>query len=82
MLHRTERLAVVGNPIDNIVHIFEQQGGNANTGPWEQLEETLAPPDDDSMSPYFGGSVGVNGNIILVGAPIGNLLKGSLYVYL
>ena len=53
---------MAGDPIANVVHIFKQQGGDANKGLWEESEETLSPPDDDVLSPYFGGSVGVNGN--------------------
>ena len=34
------------------------------------------------LSPYFGVSVAVHNDIIVVGAPIGNDLKGSVYLYI
>eukprot|EP00585_Thalassiosira_rotula_P001809 CAMPEP_0196135598 /NCGR_PEP_ID=MMETSP0910-20130528/4176_1 /TAXON_ID=49265 /ORGANISM="Thalassiosira rotula, Strain GSO102" /LENGTH=950 /DNA_ID=CAMNT_0041395765 /DNA_START=38 /DNA_END=2890 /DNA_ORIENTATION=- len=73
--------AVVGNPHDNVVYVFEQ---NIMKGLWEEVIDAVALPDDDDGGgvSYFGTSVAVHGNLIVVGAPMGHAMKGSIFIYL
>eukprot|EP00956_Cyclotella_meneghiniana_P031266 scaffold81701_cov49-Cyclotella_meneghiniana.AAC.2 len=63
---------VAGSYRNNAVHIFNK---NENTGKWVE-KQTLS-----KTGGYFGFSVGVSGNVIVVGAPSSNANIGSAYVY-
>ena len=64
---------VAGSHESNAVQIFDK---NENTGKWVEEQKLNEGIDED-----FGFSVGVSGNVIVVGAPLSNANIGSAYVY-
>eukprot|EP00956_Cyclotella_meneghiniana_P005605 scaffold7232_cov63-Cyclotella_meneghiniana.AAC.1 len=67
------RTIVAGSYYNNAVHIFNK---NENTGKWVEEQKLHV-----AINEWFGLSVGMSGNVILVGAPNSNGSFGSAYVY-
>ncbi|MCW1883826.1 Ig-like domain-containing protein [Luteolibacter flavescens] len=63
------------------VHVYERDSGGANQ--WGLVREVA--PTDGVASRYFGGSVGLAGNLLLVGSPAGNEAgvetRGSIEIF-
>ncbi len=59
------------------VYIFERSGGEASD--WEQVAKLI--PSDGSPNDLFGGSIGMDGDLFVAGAPGGNLLRGAAYIF-
>ena len=77
---KSNNIAVSGKTIfagsytKKAVHIFNK---NENTGKWMEVEEQKL----SETGGYFGYSVGVSENVLVVGAPLSNATIGSAYVY-
>ncbi|OPY14365.1 MAG: hypothetical protein A4E66_00427 [Syntrophus sp. PtaB.Bin001] len=71
------KIVVVGAPYANsnkgAVYIYQYNGNN-----WA---ETKLAPNSPAGVGYFGYSVAVSGNSIVVGAPYSNAQKGAIFIY-
>ena len=66
----TDNLLVVGNPNENAVHLHERR---ASDGDWEATG-TLSPQGEPAQRAFFGSSVAVAGDEILVGQMLGGIV--------
>ena len=72
------------NSNQGIVKVYKYISGTANQGKWEYLADLTA--SDGAADDYFGGSVDVSGDVIVVGAhkhenSHGNANGGTAYVF-
>lgn len=76
---------VVGNAFDDIgtngdqgsAYIFERDQGGTNT--WGEVKKLVA--SDGAAINWFGLSVTISGNTVVIGAPINNGNNGSAYIF-
>jgi glutamine cyclotransferase len=72
---------VVGAPINNgsqgSVYLFERDQGGANT--WGEVKKLIA--SDGAVSNYFGYSVDIDSNTVVVGVPGRSKFRGIAYLY-
>ena len=65
------------NELSGAVVIFERSSGEASD--WEQVAELI--PSDSAPNDQFGASIRMDGDLLVAGAPGGNLLRGAAYVF-
>ena len=65
-----DHLLVVGNPGESAVHLYERRESD---GDWEPTG-TLSPPGDPDQRTFFGNSVAIAGDEILVGQMLGGVV--------
>jgi FG-GAP repeat len=72
---------VIGAPNHNgaqgSAYLFERNQGGANT--WDEVKELVA--SDGTVSYYFGYSVAISGNTVVVGIPGRGNFRGAAYLY-
>ena len=63
-------------------YLFERNQGGADQ--WGEVKHLIAPDGALNDGPFFGSSVSISGDTVIVGAPgndIGNLNQGATYVF-
>ena len=74
-------VVVIGAPNDNdssgSAYVFEQNNGGSNN--WGQVKKLLA--FDGEYGDWFGKSIAISEDIVVVGTPVDDNQRGSVYVY-